>query len=143
MGCCNSAVIPAPVDQVWARLRDFHDLSAFPSVVERVDKVGPAAGTQIGARRVLNGVFHETLLALDDEARVLRYRIDDGPGPVARGKVAGYVGEVRAFPVTDGNTTFVLWTSRWDASDGGVAELCDPIYRALLNDLKASFGATQ
>ena len=34
---------------------------------------------KLSAKRVLNGAFHETLLALDDDARVIRYSIDDGP----------------------------------------------------------------
>ncbi|HJP29467.1 MAG TPA: SRPBCC family protein [Candidatus Latescibacteria bacterium] len=139
MGCYNSAVVAASADKVWARLRDFHDMSAFPNVVEKVDKVGEAPGTQIGAKRVINDAFHETLVALDDEARVIRYSIDDGPDAVAKDKVLGYIGEVRVFPVTASDETFVLWTSSWAASDGGVAELCNPIYQALLGDLQASF----
>lgn len=140
MGCCNSAVVPAPVAEVWARLRDFHDLSAFPNVATSVEKVGGAHGTQVGAKRVLNGAFHETLLALDDEARVIRYSIDDGPEAVSKDNVRGYIGEVRVFPVTDADQTFVLWTSSWADSGGGVAEFCNPIYQALLGDLKATFG---
>lgn len=139
MGCCNSAVIPAAVDQVWARLRDFHDLSAFPNVVEKVVKVGAAAGTQIGAKRVLNEAFHETLLALDDEARVIRYSIDDGPAAVSKDNVQGYIGQVRVFPVTADDTTFVLWTSTWASGGVGAAEFCNPIYRALLADLQRTF----
>lgn len=139
MGCCNSAVVAAPIDQVWARLRDFHDLSAFPNVVQKVGKVGDALGTQIGARRVLNDAFHETLLALDDEAHVIRYSIDDGPEATSKENVQGYIGEVRVLPVTSDNTTYVLWTSSWESSGGGVAEFCNPIYQALLGDLQESF----
>lgn len=139
MGCYNSTVVPAPVDKVWASLRDFHDLSSFPNVVEKVEVVGEASGTQIGARRVLNDAFHETLLALDDNARVVRYSIDDGPEALSKDKIVGYIGEVRLFPVTEDDSTYVLWTSSWESSNGGVAEFCDPIYKALLADLKASF----
>ena len=139
MGCCNSTVVPAPVDKVWASLRDFHDLSSFPNVIEKVEVVGEASGTQIGAGRVLNGAFHETLLALDDNARVVRYSIDDGPEAVSKDNVAGYIGEVRLFPVTEDDSTYVLWMSSWESSGGGVAEFCDPIYKALLADLKTSF----
>lgn len=119
MGCFNSVVITAPVDKVWARLRDFHDLSWSPNVITKVEKVGSLAGTQIGARRVLNDAFHETLLGLDDRERVIHYSIDDGPGAVARDKVSGYVGEVRLHAVTDGDATLVTWASRWDDSEGG------------------------
>jgi hypothetical protein len=44
-----------------------------------------------------------------------------------------------AFPVTADNTAFVLWTSTWQSSGGGVAEFCNPIYQALLADLKSTF----
>lgn len=138
IGCYNSIVVNAPADKVGAALRDFHDLSAFPNVIENVDVVGDAAGTQIGAKRVLNGAFHETLLALDDNARVIRYSIDYGPEALAKDSVSGYVGKVQVFPVTDGDAAFVLWTASWDDSDGGVTEFVNPIYQALLGDLKAS-----
>lgn len=114
-------------------------MSWAPNVVSRVDKVGPFPGTQPGARRVLNGAFHETLVAVDEVDRVIRYRIDDGPDVVSKNNVREYIGEIRVFPVTDGNLTFVLWTSRWEDSKGGVAEFCNPIYRALLADLKKTF----
>ena len=139
MGCLNSAVINAPVDKVWAALRDFHNLSWCPNVVKNVERVGNIPGTQIGAKRVLNGAFHETLLALDDQGHIIRYSIDDGPGAVAKSNVQGYTGEVRLFPVTENNSTFVLWTSSWETSGGGVGEFCDPVYQALLGDLKKTF----
>ena len=106
MGCCNSTVVAAPVEDVWAAVRDFHNMSAFPNVIQSVNAVGDTLGTQIGAKRVLNGVFHETLVALDDDARVLRYSIDDGPEAVSKDNVSGYIGELSLYPVTDGNHTF-------------------------------------
>ncbi len=140
MSCINSTVVNAPLEIVWARLRNFHDGSWCPNVVSQLDKVGAISGTQVGAKRVLNGVFHETLVALDDQEHRFRYRIDDGPGAVAKDKVQGYVAEVRAFPVTDTNATFVLWTSGWKSSAGGVEDFCNPIYQAILTDLKKTLG---
>jgi len=36
--------------------------------------------------------------------------------------------------------SFVLWTSSWESSGSeDVAAFCNPIYRALLGDLKATF----
>lgn len=139
MSCYNSTIINAPAYKVWERLRDFHDMSWAPNVVKTVDKVGPLPGTQPGAKRVLNGAFHETLVAVDEIDRVIRYRIDDGPDAVSKNNVQEYIGEIRIFPVTDGNGTFILWTSRWKDSKGGVPEFCNPIYRALLADLKKTF----
>lgn len=139
MGCYNSCVVNAPVEKVWAALRDFHNLSWAAGVVQSVDRLGSAPGTQTGARRVLNGVFHETLLGLDDEQRTLKYSIDDGPDAVSKDRVTGYIGVVRAFPLTDGNATFVEWSSSWQDSKGGVKEFCDPIYKALLASLQGHF----
>jgi len=139
MACYNSAVIEASDDQVWAVLRNFHDFSWCPDVIEKVEKLGSAENDQIGAMRVLNNAFHETLVALDDQAKSLRYSIDDGPEPVSKEKVSGYVGQIRVFPITDTDSTFVLWTSTWESSEGGVKEFCDPIYQALLAALKKHF----
>ena len=142
MGCYNATVLNASADQVWSTLRNFHDLHWSPNVVTGVTIVGSAGATQVGAKRILNDVFHETLHVLDDEAMVLRYSIDDGPGPLSRGQVTGYFGEVRVLPVTVGGEgqTVVTWTSSWETEQGGVAELCDPIYKARLGDLKGHFG---
>lgn len=136
MGCYNSCVVNAPIDRVWSVLRDFYSLPWAPEVVQNVARTGSAAGDQIGARRVLNGVFHETLLALNDVDRELLYSIDDGPGAVSRQNVSGYIGKVRLRPITDDGGTFVEWSSSWQDSHGGVKELCDPVYKALLASLK-------
>ncbi len=139
MSCFNSAVIPAPMDKVWNKLRDFHDMSWASGVIDSCEKGNELPGTQVGAKRVLNNAFHETLLALDDHEHIVRYSIDDGPEAVSKDNVSGYIGEVRVFPVTDGDRTFVRWTSSWEDSKGGVAEFCDPIYKALLDALKKHF----
>lgn len=142
MGCYNSCVVSAPVDKVWSSLRNFHDLSWAPDVVQKVDRVGVALSNQIGARRILNDVFHETLVALNDADRQLKYSIDDGPDAVSKDRVSGYVGTIRVQPITDGNATFVEWSSTWQDSKGGVKEFCDPVYQALLRALQRHFAAT-
>lgn len=136
MGCYDSTTINAPTDQVWAALRDFHNMSWAEGVIENVQPVGEKAGTKVGAGRVLNGAFHETLLELDDAARVIRYSIDDGPEALSRDRVQGYRGTVRVAPITVGEGTFVEWSSDWESDNGGVVELCDPIYKALLGCLQ-------
>jgi hypothetical protein len=138
--CYNTTVINTSIDQAWATVRDFHSLAWAAPVVTSVDKVGEAGGTEIGAKRVLNGVFHETLLKLDDDAHTLTYRIDDGPGPVARDAVANYLGVVSLFPVTDSGQTFVVWQSSYESDDdAAVGDFCNPIYQGLLAALKAAF----
>jgi len=138
--CYNSVVVDAPCEAVWKALREFHDLSWAAGVVTHVDKVGDLAGDEVGAKRILNGVFHETLVLLDDTERTFMYCIDDGPGPVAQGAVKNYVGAARVLPITENNSTFVEWQSTYDSSDeAAVGELCNPIYQALLQALKKHF----
>ncbi len=139
MGCENSTVVAAPVEKVWAALRNFHDMGWAEGVITSLDKVGDLGADQVGAQRVLNAAFHETLKSLDDEGRKLTYSIDDGPDAISKDNVKGYVGCVRAFPVTDTGHTFVLWTSSWESGGEGAKELCDPVYHALLGALGKHF----
>ena len=136
--CYHSIAVNAPIEKVWATIRDFHDLSWAKGVVEKVEAVGSIKGNQVGAQRILNGVFHETLLVLNDDKHVIQYSIDDGPGPVAKDAVKNYVGSVRLCPITADNSTFVEWTSQYDAADDdAVGAFCNPIYQALLKALQA------
>lgn len=135
----QSTVVSASADAVWNKLRDFHDMSWAANVVESCKAVGEASGTEIGARRVLNDAFSETLLQVDDDHRVLEYSIDDGPSPVGKDDVDEYRGRVRVRPVTDSDHAFVEWSSRWQRNEEAVQDFCSTIYEALLADLKAHF----
>jgi hypothetical protein len=134
----QSIVIDAPIDRVWAAIHDFHDLSWAPNVITSVDAIGDRKGVEVGAKRVLNGVFHETLHELDDRAHNLAYRIDDGPSPVSSDDVNNYVGRLSARPITEGAGTFVEWSSTWERNDQAAGEFCHGIYVALLRDMKQS-----
>lgn len=140
MGCYNSIVIKAAPDKVWDVLKDFHDLSWAKNVVSKVAVIGAKSSTEIGAKRVLNDAFHETLVSLNNKARKFSYSIDDGPSVVSKDNLEGYIGEVTVFPISENNTSFVLWSSNWkSAKEDGVADFCNPIYHALLQDLKTHF----
>lgn len=135
----QSTVVDAPADEVWSVLRDFHDLSWAPDVIESCEALGAESGDEVGARRRLNGVFEETLRELSDRDRTLRYSIDEGPSPVSSDDVDDYVGTVRVRPVTDRGASFVEWSSRWDGNDEEAAEFCHGIYVALLRSLEGHF----
>ncbi len=123
---------------VWAKIRNFHDLSWAPNVITKCTSVGDHRGDQVGAKRILNDAFHETLIELDENNHTIKYTIDDGPSPISANDVGGYEGVVR---VTDGGdgTTQVDWNSSWKSgSDEKVHDFCHPIYMALLDDMKAN-----
>ncbi|NQT92001.1 MAG: SRPBCC family protein [Lentisphaerae bacterium] len=138
--CYNTAVINAPVDTVWERIGNFHDLGWAPDVITKLDAVGDADGSTPGAKRVLNDAFHETLLSVDGELKTFTYSIDDGPGPVSKDSLVDYVGTVKLYAVTENDTTFIEWASTYSSpNDEAVGEFCNPIYRALLASLKSGF----
>lgn len=133
----QSIVIDAPADAVWNAICDFHDLSWAPNVVNQVEAPGDRNGDEVGAQRVLNNAFHETLLELDDNDRSLAYSIDDGPSPVSKNDVSQYVSRVKVRPVTEEGKSFVEWSSAWEGGEQEAAEeFCHGIYVALLKDMK-------
>ena len=137
--CVNSAVIPAPVDEVWKRIRNFHDMSWTPAI-ETLERVGDARGDQVGAKRILNGAFHETLVGIDELERSFQYQITDGPSPLSKDELLYYHSEVKVLPVTDENASFVIWESRYESRDDTqIKQVCDAFYITFLAHLKAQY----
>lgn len=124
---------------MWSKFSNFHDFSWAPNVITNAEKVGHKDGDEVGAKRILNNVFHETLIEYDAEEYLLRYCIDDGPSPVSKGEVSNYIGVVRlsAPPGTVG--TLVEWSSSWESNTEEAVDFCHGIYVALLDELAASF----
>ncbi|MDH3872199.1 MAG: SRPBCC family protein [Gammaproteobacteria bacterium] len=135
----QSIVVPAPIAEVWTRLSNFHDFSWAPNVITHVEQVGDVAGNEAGAKRILNQVFHETLIEIDGDRHLLRYSIDDGPSPVAPQDVSNYIGSIRLNPDPDSGGTLVEWNSAWDSNSDDAVEFCHGIYVALLQSLAKSF----
>jgi polyketide cyclase/dehydrase/lipid transport protein len=138
--CYNSTVVDASIEKVWEMVKDFHEVSWGDKVITKVDIVGDVSGTEIGAGRILNEVFHETLLSVDSNNFSFTYSIDDGPGPVSKNSVSNYVGKVSLYPVTNSGKTFVEWISTYESeSESTVGDFCNPIYAGLLSSLKSKF----
>ena len=131
----NTIEIQAQVSKVWETIRDFHDMTWAPGVITEVKKVGEKNGSEIGAQRILNDTFHETLIKLDSDGHTFSYTIDDGPDPVSSTSVQNYVGTVKLTPT--GDKSLVEWSASFDsARDNEVEDFCNPIYQALLSALK-------
>ena len=129
--------INAPADKVWQAINNFHNLDWAPNVVSSVEAVGDKSGNEPGAGRILNGVFHETLLTIDDEGRTFTYSIDEGPPPLLRDEMSNYIGKVVVEPSASGGTR-VEWTSSWEQNEEAIHDFCHGIYVALLGDMKTS-----
>jgi NADPH2:quinone reductase len=104
----RSAVIDAPVEDVWRLLRDFNGHGTWhPAVAESAIEAGEPADL-VGCVRAFalrdGAVLREQLVALSDRERSLTYCILDAPLPLA-----DYVATLRLSPVTDGDRTFAHW----------------------------------
>ena len=131
----QSNLINAPVEKVWSAISNFHDLSWAPNVVSSCESVGDISGTEVGAKRILNGAFHETLREVDDAGHQIKYSIDDGPSPVSPAEVSNYIGVIKLTPVTMQGSTLIEWSSSWDSNEEEATSFCHNIYVAILGDL--------
>ena len=113
----RSAIIDAPIDRVWAVLRDFNSHSAWhPAVGEsRIERNEPA--DQVGCVRNFflkdGNHIREQLLALSDRDYISTYCILDATLPMRN-----YVATVHLKKVTDGDRTFWHWESSFDVPNG-------------------------
>jgi NADPH:quinone reductase len=122
----RSTIIDAPIERVWAVLRDFNSHDQWHGVVatsrieagERSDQVGCVRNfTLKDGNRI-----REQLLTLDDKLHKSTYCIVDATVPLQR-----YVATVTLKPVTDGNRTFWHWESSFATPPGREKELRDMV----------------
>ena len=133
----RSTVIDAPIDRVWAVLRDFNShVHWHPVVAESFIEDGLTAD-QVGCVRNFTladgNALREQLIALSDQDYVSTYCILDTTIPLIN-----YVATVRLKPVTDGARTFWHWESTFATPPGRERELTEQVGR---NVYEAGFEA--
>lgn len=120
----SSAVVPAPLVEVWPHVRDFGGIHRWHPAISSGELTRGASGTEVGAQRRLTlgdgGVVVENLLALDERGHALTYEIVESPFPVRR-----YVSTVRLAPVTAVGHTFAEWWVEFDADAADEGELVE------------------
>ena len=122
----RSTVIDAPLERVWAVLRDFNSHDRWHTVVEQSRIEAGEKSDQVGCVRnfTLTDGNHirEQLLTLDDKNYKSTYCIVEATVPLQR-----YVATVTLKPVTDGNRTFWHWESTFATPPGMERELTDMV----------------
>jgi len=129
----ESAVIDAPVDDVWRILRDFNShVQWHPAIATSEIEDGVPPDTVGAVRRFTledGSLLREQLLSSDDAIHELSYCLIEAPLPLFN-----YVATIRLKPVTDGERTFWQWRSTFEPPatrrDEMVALVRDGIYRA-------------
>lgn len=135
----NSIVVDAPIETVWRRVADFHDFSWAPSVITKCEKIGDKGSTAVGAQRLLNGQFLDTLIAYSEIENRIMYSIVDAPPPISPKEISDYVGNLHLLPITEERKTFVEWSGSWNSKSTDAVEFMNEIYVALLRALAAEF----
>ena len=122
----RSSIIDAPIERVWAILRDFNSHIDWHPVVAESAIEGGEPPDRVGCVRrfVLdNGArLREQLLSLSDSEHRLTYCILESEVPLER-----YVATVQLRPVTDGTATFWHWESTFGTPPGRERELADMV----------------
>lgn len=122
----RSAIINAPVERVWAVLRDFNSHDQWHKIIKESRIESGQRPNQVGCIRAFtlkDGNFiREQLLTLDDVQYKSTYCIVESTVPLKR-----YVATVTLKPVTDGRRTFWHWECTFAAPPGRERELRDMV----------------
>jgi len=117
----TSVIIDAPIDKVWAAVRNFDGVAHWnPGVtVARMESGAPTETGHIRHLDIADGtVFRETLLAHSDRDYSYTYDIVEGPLPCNN-----YVSTNRFISITDGNKTLGIWEGEFDCTPEDETEL--------------------
>ena len=122
----RSTIIDAPIERVWAVLRDFNSHDQWHTVVDQSRIEGQDRSDQVGCIRSFSlkdgNRIREQLLTLDDREHKSTYCIVESTVPLLR-----YVATVTLKPVTDGKRTFWHWESSFGTPPGRERELRDVV----------------
>ena len=118
----RTTVIDAPIERVWAVLRDFNSHDRWHDAVEQSRIEGGERGDQVGCIRSFTladgNRIREQLLTLSDRDHRSTYCIVEASVPLQR-----YVATLSLKRVTDGERTFWHWESTFDTPPGREREL--------------------
>ena len=109
-----SSVIPAPIDSVWAKIRDFNGLPDWHPRMVKSEIEGGLPADRIGCVRrfelVSGATLREQLLAFSDIDRSVSYAILETPQPITNHRAT-----LTLRPITDGGramSTFGSFAAR-------------------------------
>ncbi|MBX9457864.1 MAG: SRPBCC family protein [Rhizobium sp.] len=137
-----SSVIDAPIEKVWARIRDFNGLPSWhPRMVTSQIEDGRAAD-EIGCIRnfqvATGATIREKLLAFSDADRSVSYSIIETPQPITN-----HTATLTLRKVTDGDRTYAEWSATFDAPSEEADKVAEGmganVFQGGFNALKSHF----
>ena len=120
-----SGIIAAPINRVWAVARDFNNHDVWHPVIAESHIEDGLTSDVVGCVRNFTltngGHLRERLLALSDADHSFSYCILESPLPIR-----DYHATFSLTPVTEGEQTFVEWSTRFEVApddEVGIKEL--------------------
>jgi hypothetical protein len=136
-----SAVIDAPVDRVWEKIRDFNALPEWHPAIEKSHIEANRPSDSVGCIRNFDltsgGNIREQLLALSDLETTFTYSILESPMPLSN-----YVATLSLRKVTNGNMTYAEWSAEFDvpaAEEVAHVEIIRGVFSSGLESLQRDF----
>ncbi len=130
-----SSVVDASAEKVWAVIRRFDAAAEWLPFVKSSPIENGGDPTRVGCIRVLTQtdgeVFREVLVALSDAERFYSYTFVSSPVPVRNRRTT-----LRVLPISDGNRSYVEWSSRFEIDPQHEAQLVELMNRNFLNGLR-------
>jgi hypothetical protein len=130
-----SRVVEASAERVWTTIRRFDSVAAWLPFVKSSPIEDGGDPTRVGCVRVLTQtdgeVFREVLVALSDAERFYSYTFASSPVPVRDHRTT-----LRVRPITEGDRSYVEWSSRFDIDPKHEAQLVDLMNRNFVNGLR-------
>jgi len=138
----TSSVIDAPIDDVWAKIRDFNALPAWHPAIADSHIENNEPSDKVGCIRNFNlkggGNIRERLLTLSDVDYQCTYSILISPMPLDN-----YRATLRLVPITDGNRTYAEWTAEFtcrpEDEETLVNDIGNGVFQGGFDGLKNSF----
>lgn len=134
-----SSIVDAPVDKVWATIRRFDAAAHWLPFVKSSPIEDGGDPTRVGCIRVVTQtdgeVFREVLVALSDAERFYAYTFVGSPVPVRNHRTT-----LRVLPITDGDRSYVEWSSRFDIDPEHEAQLVGLMNENFLAGLRSLAG---
>jgi uncharacterized protein YndB with AHSA1/START domain len=125
-----SSIIEAPVETVWATIRDFGALAAWHPAISHSEIEQGDPADRVGCIRSLQlhggGGARERLLMLDDGRYSFSYNFETPAFPVGN-----YVSTVELIPVTNGDATFARWSATFDEQPDDAGKYVDIVSNAV------------
>eukprot|EP01089_Gocevia_fonbrunei_P007372 TRINITY_DN1846_c0_g1_i1.p1 TRINITY_DN1846_c0_g1~~TRINITY_DN1846_c0_g1_i1.p1 ORF type:complete len:146 (-),score=44.67 TRINITY_DN1846_c0_g1_i1:116-553(-) len=138
-----SAIVAAPIEKVWAELRQFNFPAKLFSTVESVVLEDNAAPTTVGGVRTVTWksgeIRKQRLLEVSDiERRAVWETVESVP----EAEVSATISTISAKRITESNSTLITWESEFSSDvSGQVIVFEQNAYKQNLDDIKKFFSS--